>query len=222
MRLLYHFPLHPASRKVRLVLGEKNLPFETQVERAWDPHDGLVALDPSGEVPILVEEDGGPLADAGAICEYLDEAYPEPPLIGTERKARAEVRRLAGWFDGKFQREVTVNLLDEKLFKRLAGRGVPDSQAVRKGYANLHRHLEYIAWLTDRRRWLAGDDFSLADIAAAAHVSAIDYLGDVPWDGHDGAKDWYARVKSRPSFRPLLIDIIAGAPPAAHYPILDF
>ena len=95
-------------------------------------------------------------------------------------------------------------------------------QAIRNGNANIHTHLEYIAWLVDRRRWLGGDEFSLADITAAAHLSAIDYIGDVPWERHPGAKDWYARVKSRPSVRPLLADQVPGVMPPPHYADLDF
>jgi glutathione S-transferase len=135
---------------------------------------------------------------------------------------RAEVRRLVGWFDRKFDREVTARLLDEKIMKRLVRSGQPDSNAIRVASANLHIHLEYIAWLCDRRSWLAGDHFSLADVTAAAHISIIDYLGDMPWETHPGAKDWYARVKSRPSFRPLLADHVPGAPPPRHYADLDF
>ena len=126
------------------------------------------------------------------------------------------------WFDGKFDREVTENLVGEKMMKRLLGQGAPNSKAVRAGHANIHHHLDYIGYLTERRIWLAGDSFSLADITAAAHLSAIDYLGDVPWKEHEEAKDWYARVKSRPSFRALLEDNVPGAPPQQHYADLDF
>src|SRR5262249_42354145 len=221
MRLLYHFCLQPFSRKVRVMLREKGLEFTLQAERPDGVDAALLALNPAGDLPVLVEPDGMALADSRAICEYLEEVHPEPDLLGSTPVQRAETRRLIGWFDVKFHREVTVNLLDQKVIQRLAGRG-PDSQAIRLGHANIRQHLDYIAWLTDRRSWLAGDQFSLADIAAAAHLSAIDYLGDVPWDRHRDAKDWYARVKSRPSFRPLLADQFAGLLPAPHYADLDF
>lgn len=222
MRRLYHFCLQPASRKLRVLLKEKNLEFELATEHAWDRRAAFLALNHAGEVPVLVEEDGTTVADATAIAEFIEEVYPAPPLLGSTPPARAEVRRLVGWFDGKFNREVTANLFEQKIMRRLNGQGGPDSQALRNGNANIHDHLDYIAWLADRRRWLAGDDFSLADITAAAHLSALDYMGDVPWDRHGGAKDWYARVKSRPSFRPLLADQIRGVAPAAHYADLDF
>ncbi len=222
MRRLHHVCLHPASRKVRILLKEKGLEFELQAERPWERREDLLALNAAGEVPVLVEPDGLAVAEGNAICEFVEEIYPRPPLIGADPVGRAEVRRLVGWFDGKFAREVTANLLDQKVFRRLAGIGGPDSQAIRAGLANVHAHLDYIAWLTDRRGWLAGGEFSLADVAAASHISAVDYLGDVPWERHAEAKTWYQRVKSRPSFRPLLADQVAGVPPSPHYADLDF
>jgi glutathione S-transferase len=222
MRRLYHFCLQPASRKLRILLREKGLEFELQAENTWERRDGFLALNHAGETPVLVEADGTTVVDATAIAEYLEETYPAPSYLGTTPAARAEVRRLVGWFDAKFNREVTANLLDQKILRRLKGNGGPDSQAIRAGNSNIHYHLEYIAWLIDRRRWLAGDEFSLADITAAAHLSALDYIGDVPWDRHADAKDWYARVKSRPSFRPLLADQFPGIAPPAHYGDLDF
>lgn len=222
MRTLYHLWLSPQSRKVRLVLQEKELEFEMRVEKVWERREAFFELNPAGEVPVLVEADGTVVADAGAISEYLDEAYPERPMIGFDPAGRAETRRLCAWFDQKFEHEVSRNLLGEKLMKRFMGMGEPDSEAIRAGLHNIHAHLEYIGWLTDRRTWLAGDDFSLADITAAAHLSCIDYLDDVPWDDHGKAKQWYARIKSRPSFRPLLADHIPGLPPPRHYADLDF
>ncbi len=222
MRRLYHFCLQPASRKLRILLKEKGLEFELQAENAWERRDAFLALNHAGETPVLVEEDGTTIGDATAIAEYLEETHPAPGFLGATPTARAEVRRLVGWFDAKFNREVTANLLEQKVLRRLKGNGGPDSQAIRNGNANIHTHLEYIAWLIDRRRWLAGDEFSLADITAAAHLSALDYIGDVPWDRHADAKDWYARVKSRPSFRPLLADQFPGVTPPAHYADLDF
>ena len=136
--------------------------------------------------------------------------------------ARAECRRLIAWFETKFAREVTDNLVGEKVMKRFLRIGQPDSDAIRAGLANIHYHLDYVAYLSETRNWLGGDEFSLADIAAGAHLSVVDYLGDVPWDDHAEARAWYQRLKSRPSFRPLLDDLIPGLPPPRHYADLDF
>jgi glutathione S-transferase len=222
MRLLYHLWLSPLSRKIRLVLQEKNLDFSMQVEKVWERRPEFVALNPACEVPVLIEPDGTVLADATAIAEYLDETYREKLLLGLNPVDRAEVRRLVAWFDVKMSREASDPLVNEKFMKRFLGFGVPDSAVIRAAKSNLKYHLDYIAYLAERRRWLGGDHFSLADVTAAAHLSALDYLDGVPWDDHEPAKEWYARVKSRPSFRPILADHVPGAPPPKHYTDLDF
>ena len=222
MRLLYHLPLSPFSRKVRLVLSEKRLPFDMQVEKVWERRPDYLELNPAAKVPTLIEENGLVVTDSSVICEYLDEAYPEVPLLGRTLADRVEVRRLVAWFDGKFAAEVTGNLLGEKFMKRLLGRGNPDAAALRAGYGNLRHHLEYIGWLAETRKWLGGSELSLADFAAAGHLSALDFASDVDWSISAPAREWYARMKSRPSFRPLLADRVPGVAPPPHYADLDF
>ena len=199
MRLVYHLPLSPFSRKIRLLLSEKGLPFELCTEDVWERRDQFLLINPTGEVPVLVER-GAIIADSTVISEYLEEVYPTPFLIGETPLARAETRRLAAWFDLKFYREVTRYIAYEKMVKRL----------------------EYIGFLTSRRNWLAGSSLTCADLAAGAQLSVIDYLGDVPWCDHSDAKNWYARLKSRPSFQPLLEDSLPGVRPSKIYADLDF
>ncbi len=222
MQTLYHLWLSPFCRKVRIVLHEKKIDFDLKVENVWERRKDFLALNPAGEVPVLVEPGGAALSGGDVISEFMDEIHPEPPLVGRHPLERAEVRRLVAWFDVKFNDEVTQNLVGEKVMKRFLGLGAPDSKAIRAGHNNIHTHLSYISYLIERRKWLAGNELTLADISAAAHLSTIDYLGDVPWEDHHPAKDWYARIKSRPSFRPLLSDHIPGAPPSKHYANLDF
>ncbi|MFM8991600.1 MAG: glutathione S-transferase family protein [Alphaproteobacteria bacterium] len=222
MRTLFHLWLSPFSRKVRIALREKNLACDLRIEKVWERREEFLRMNTAGTVPVLVEEDGTVVSDSTVICEYLEEAYPEVPLLGSGLVERAEVRRLAAWFDQRFAREVTENLYGEKMMKANLGLGQPNSSALRAGYANMRYHLEYVGWLAERRRFLAGDHFSLADIAAAAQISTLDYMGDVPWDQHEGAREWYARIKSRPSFRPILADHVAGHSPPKHYANLDF
>jgi glutathione S-transferase len=223
MRTLYHHPLCPFSRLVRVVLAEKKLDFEPVLEKTWERRADFLALNPAGRTPVLVEEGAAALADSTAIVEYLEEIYRETPLLPAEPLARAEVRRLVSWFGTGFFPEVTDHLVGEKVFKRLeSGRNEPDSRRIRAGFSHIHRHLDYVGELTERHGYLAGGTFTLADIAAAAQISAVDYLGDVPWDQHAPAKDWYAKVKSRPSFRVLLADHLPGMPPPRHYANPDF
>ena len=222
MRILYHLPLDPGSRKVRLILAEKGVTAELKTEAVWERREGFLRLNPAGEVPVLVEDDGTVLSDASVISEYIEELYPDPPLLGETPIDRAEARRLMRWFETKFAREVSSLLLEEKMMKRLLKQGTPDSATVRIAAQNIHYHLDYIGWLCERRRWLAGDDVSQADLTAAAHLSCIDYLGDVPWDEHLEARDWYARIKSRPCMRGILADVLPGYAPPKHYSDPDF
>ena len=226
MWTLYHLWLCPFSRKVRIALGEKKLNYALVVEKSWERREAFLALNPAGEVPVLLEitDEGSNnvFADSNAICEYLEDEHPEPPLIAGSASERAEIRRLIAWFDLKFHREVTKNLVDEKINKRFLGLGAPSSMAIRAGHSNITTHLSYIEYLMTRRNWLAGKQFSLADVSAAAHLSCLDYINDVPWEDYPEAKSWYSRLKSRPSLRSLLADRIPGVPPPKHYANLDF
>ncbi len=222
MRVLHHLPMSPFSRKVRLVLTEKRLPFELLSEKVWERRPEYLEMNPANTVPTLREPNGLVIADSSVICEYLDEAYPDIALMGHSLADRVEVRRLVAWFDGKFAREVTANLVGEKYMKRLMGYGNPDAAAIRAGYANLRTHMAYLGWLAETRQWLAGNTLSLADFAAAAQLSTLDFTSDLDWSLSAPAREWYARMKSRPSFRAILADRVAGVTPPAHYADLDF
>ncbi len=202
-------------------MTEKGQEVALQVEKPWERREDLLFLNPAGEVPVLVDDDQSVIV-GDAILEYLEETVPTPALIPGPPADRAEVRRLVDWFAHRFDQEVTVNLVGEKLIKRLSGQGYPAAVNIRAGLANIHYHLDYIGYLAERRRWLAGEHFSLADVVAATQLSAVDYIDSVPWADHPEAKDWYARIKSRPSFRPLLADQLPGIAPPPHYADLDF
>jgi glutathione S-transferase len=225
MRRLHHFVLSPFCRKVRLVLGEKKLSFELVSERPWERSAELLALNPAGQVPVMIEESGVVIADSNAIAEYFEEVHPQPPLMPARPAERAEVRRLIAFFDQLFFAEVTNVLLREKVLKRFGWarerETSPDITAIRTALERMRKHLTYAGDLGEKRGWLAGN-LSLADFAAAAHVSCLDYLGDIAWESAPAAREWYARVKSRPCFRPLLTDHLPGMPPPRHYANLDF
>ncbi len=218
---LYHVPLSPFCRKVRLSLAEKRLEVELVEERYWERDPDFLRRNPAGKVPVL-KIDGLTLTESAAICEYIEERYPEPALLPKNLAGRHEVRRLVGWFDDKFHAEVTSKLLYERVNKKITKEGYPDSSNVKAGAKAIKVHLDYLGSLLDQRRWLAGNELTLADFAAAAHLSALDYISDVDWNRNETVRDWYAKIKSRPAFRSLLADAVPGFPPPAHYADLDF
>jgi glutathione S-transferase len=121
-----------------------------------------------------------------------------------------------------FFADVTKQIVFEKIIKKYTENKAPDSSSIRKGTLSIKEYMNHISWLIDRRNWLAGNDFTVADISAAAQISCVDYVGSVEWSEYPIAKDWYVRIKSRPSFREILADKIADIPPSSHYAELDF
>ncbi|MFN4141928.1 glutathione S-transferase family protein [Aestuariivirga sp.] len=227
MPSLVHFTLDPFSRRMRLALAEYGVPVELIDEEPWEPSPDIFELNPAGTLPVYLEDSQTPVCGIEAIGEYLEETKStRVSLIPGDVFERAEVRRLVAWFDIKFYAEVSEPVLTEKVIRRYLprekGGGGVDTARVRQAMTRLRAHLDYIAHLADHRTWLAGSDLSLADLAAAGHISAVDYFGDIPWAEYPVAKSWYQRVKSRPSFRPLLADTVRGMAPGPHYADLDF
>lgn len=224
MRTLYHYPLHPGCRAVRICFAEKKLKLREAVIDPWEPDADFLSLAVEGVPPVLTDlTPNGEVTIVGtlALCEYADEGGSRTPLLPGARHERAEIRRLCTWFGQRFDHEVNALILPEKLETVRLG-GTPDTEALREGRAALRDHLDYMTWLLERRDGLGGPAFTLADIMAAAHLSCLDYLDEVPWRDVPDVKSWYQRIKSRPSFRPLLADRIPGIRPPRHYADLDF
>jgi glutathione S-transferase len=219
---LYQFPICPFSRKVRLMLGEKGVPHELVRESPWLRRDEFLDMNPAGQTPVLVDEKGTILIDSNAICEYFEETIEKSPMIPGTAANRAEVRRLIALLDDKLYGEVVGPLLEERMKKRLVSRDPPDTRALREAMKIANGHLDYLDYLLDHRRWLAGPVLSLADLTAAAHLSVADYLGGLDWRGHKQTMEWYSVMKSRPSFRPFLGERMEVIAPPAHYDKVDF
>jgi glutathione S-transferase len=230
MLTLIHHPFCPHSRFVRLALDELSLASRLVEERPWERRTEFLKLNPAGTTPVLLEDGAPPVPEAAIIAEYLDEVHgsrvPRPRLMPIDPHERIEVRRLMSWFNDKFFHEVSGPIVMERIYKRFIpvtqGGGSPETEALRAARSNIKYHLAYIGWLVRNRDWLTGERLTFADLAAAAHLSAADYLGDVPWNEEETAKSWYARIKSRPSFRTLLNDTMPGLAPSASYANLDF
>lgn len=215
---LFQFPLCPFSRKVRLLLSEKGVPYELWRENPWERREEFTNMNPMARTPVIrnVERDIT-LIDSRAICEYFEETVEKSPMINGTATNRAEIRRLVALFDENFFQDVTAPMLHERMMKRLFVRQPPDSRLLREAMKLAHEHLYYMDWLIDHRPWLAGATMSLADLAAAAQISVVDYLGGIDWTGHEQTKGWYSVFKSRPSFRPLLSERMDVIQPPAHY-----
>ncbi len=207
---LHHWVLDPFSRQARIAAAEKGVRLRLRVERVWDGRQDFLALNPAGETPVL-SLGGRPgrhvVIGARALLEFFEETSPEPPLLPGDAAARAEARRLADWFDRKYDSEVNATLLYELVEKRLTGQGAPDPARVAAGRAALTRHLDYVGHLAADRGWLAGPEFSVADIAAAGHLSCLDVLGVSAWDSSPGARAWWERMRRRPSMVALREDV---------------
>jgi glutathione S-transferase len=222
MNTLYHLPFSANSRLVRVALSEKKIDVKLIVEPIWERRDSFLSLNPEGQVPVLLTKHNIPLSGAPVIIEWLEDISSERSLIGKDINFRAEARRIMFWFNNKFSSEVESSIVYEKIMKVFMGKGNPDANILRVGRKNLITHMQYIDWLSKNRDWLAGTSFSIADISASANLSILDYLGEIKWKDFSYAKEWYARVKSRPSFRGVLLDKIPGLLPPKNYSDLDF
>lgn len=224
MRRLFQYPLSGLSRAVRVILAEKQLDYEMVYETPWTPSDELLEHNISGEVPVLIDTNGVVAYGNSTIREYLDEVYPDIPLIGTDYRQRVEARKIADWADNVFYKEVYYPVVHERILKRFVkdAEKSPNPDRIRTAGAKLSNYMEYIAWFVDRRNWLAGKEFSIADITTASLISVLDYFGIIQWKKYELVKDWYVRIKSRPSFRSLLHDNLPQIPPAENYKNLDF
>lgn len=220
---IHQFPLCPFSRKVRLMLTEKGVAFALKRVSPWERTDEFMDMNPAGQTPVMEEDSRGiVLIDSRAICEYFDETVEGAPMIPGTAADRAEIRRLIAWLDEKLYGDVVAPLLEERMRKRLVHREPPDTRILREAMKAGNAHLDYLDYLLDHRRWLAGPVLTLADLAAAAHLSVADYLGGVDWRGHKQSVDWFGVMKSRPSFRSLLAERMEVIAPPAHYDKVDF
>jgi len=220
-RLLYQMPFCPFSRKIAFGLFEKRLPVTPVMERSWNPSPMLLQLNPSGELPVF--QDGSVICSNDyCACEYIEDTYSTPEMMGLDAIDRLETRKVMSWFDRVFYHDVYMTLFYERALKRAIMRCGPDTSVLKNGRILLKKHMEYISVLADRHAYIAGKNFSWADITVASHISCIDYLGEIVWDDFPIARDWYMKIKSRPAFRSFLMQTFPGIDPVSCYPLLDF
>ncbi|WP_404400735.1 glutathione S-transferase family protein [Pelagibacterium halotolerans] len=226
MPTILHHKLDPASRLIRLMLAEYGVKADLVDTSPWRRDPDFLDINPAASVPVMLDEPFPPVIGVLASIAHIESNFgPDGPvesLLPESPAERAETWRLIEWVLLKLSSEVTGYLLEEKLIKRELRSGAPDPAVIRIAKANLNEHLAYFSWLLATRHWLAGDAMTLADFALASHFSTLDYMGDIDWEKAGDAKDWYARIKSRPAFRTLLADRVVGMPAAKSYADLDF
>ena len=213
MRRLIHLLLSPSSRFARLLIAEKRLTF-----------DPVAPEDMAAQLPVFTDIDGTCAVGLWAIVDHLEGGYPEHPLTPEDAGTRAESLRLLDWAMTSLQENVTRRIVYEKASQRFTGapaKRAPDMEAIRLGRETLKAALREIGGQADENGYLAARECTLGDLAVAAHISALDYFGEIPWDEFPSAAEWYMRMKSRPSFRSLLADRVPGQPPVSHYAELD-
>lgn len=224
MKLAY-YNFCPFSRALRIALLEKNISFSLDILNPWESMQEDIVVSPVGNIPVIhdeIDEHRFRIISAAAAYEYLEDGYHDTTLYGEEVLIRAEVRRLISWMDSDFFHGVSSKLIEEKIIKRLNDTAFPNSIAISQAYAEIPYHMEYIDFLAGKRKWLAGNELSMADIVAGAHLSIVDYLGDINWKDYPHAKEWYLKLKSRPSFQEMLYDNIGSIIPSSSYRDLDF
>jgi glutathione S-transferase len=205
--------------------AEYGVPLDLEESKPWLREPGLLELDPSARGPILIEGSEAPMVGILSVLHGIEERWSPSAVAGlfpAQPGQRSEMWRLLDWVLLKLNDEVTRYVFEEKIVKRDKRGATPEPGVLRVAKANLTEHLLYFNWLFATRHWIAGDVMTLADFALAAHLSTLDYLGDVAWDTSIETRQWYARIKSRPAFRTLLNDRVAGMPAAAGYADLDF
>lgn len=230
MLTLFHHTMIAGCRHVRLILGEYGEEISLIEEKPWVRRKEFLQINPAGTLPLLLAEHDAPIPGAMVIAEYLDETRGAllrgKRLFADDPFERAEIRRLCEWYLVKCEAEVTRHMVRERVFKPMMpaelGGGSPEAAALRAARANVRQHMKYTNWLAANRNWLAGPSITYADMAAGAAISILDYLGEIEWNDYPAARDWYARLKSRPAFRPLLTERVQGLPPVSHYPDPDF
>ena len=213
---------------MRLLLGEYAIDARLAEEKPWEWRPQFLAVNAGGNLPVLLTEVAA-IPGLNPISEFLTEQLHASPqsseiasMLPEDPFARAETRRMVDWFYKKFNDEVWSYIYYEKVEGPARNDQPPNPEAIRTAIANFRNHLSYLSRILEERYWLGGDHMSIADLTAAAHFSSMDFLGDVPWDQIPIIKNWYARIKSRPAFRPLLQDVMPGIVPPNHYADLDF
>ena len=221
MIILHHYYLCSSSRYIRLILEEHKITYNTQLENYWKPQKDFLQLNPAGHLPVILNKENFPIVGANACLEYIKDLNLKPHLFVNNYKDKAELYRLHHWFDTIFKKEVLDPIIYEKVFSRIVENIIPNSENIRAALQNLDFHAQYFNYLLDNKNYFIKDKLTYLDLLAAANLSVLDYLGLLNLKTNKNVKEWYLKIKSRPSFKTLLKDQIVGLNPHENYKSID-
>ncbi len=186
----------PFVRKVRVVLAEKKIEYEFEVDSPWSPESAISGINPLGKVPVLVLDDETVLFDSRVISEYIDNVAPNNKLMPAPNRERTEVKRWEALADGVS--EAAGNLFLEK--KRAAEQ--QSSEWIARQKDKIIRGLEYMSEQLGENPWCMGTHFTLADISTGC---ALGYLAfrfpEIDWNvKHPNLARLHDKLMQRPSF----------------------
>ncbi len=222
MLTLYHFPICPFSRKVRMFLLESQLDHELVKINPWKQQEKLIKISRTGLMPAL--KNNSLVVNGGqSICEYISENKEIlDNLIGSSPETRHLDRSIAEFFDIHLFADTSNVIINERFVKFITTSSTPNSSLIRAAKLKIKKYFIYIESLLDVNEYLGSNKFSISDISAASHISVLDYFGDIDWNQSIKVKHWYSLIKSRKSFQKILIDTVEGFLPPEHYKEIDF
>jgi glutathione S-transferase len=186
----------PFTRKVRVVLAEKKIEYEFEIDNPWDAATGVPARNPLGKVPVLVLDDGTTLFDSRVIVEFLDNASPLSRLLPSGNRERIEVRRWEALADGVIDAAVLVRMEHRRKPAQRSPEWIERQMGkVRAGLAAMDADL-------GDKPWCAGSVYTIADIAVGVCLAWLDFrFPDLDWrKDHANLARALAKLSERPSF----------------------
>lgn len=205
--VFYDCATAPSPRRARIVLAEKRVEHtrvEIDLRNGEHFSEAFRAVNPNCTVPVLVTPDGETLADNASIARWLEEMYPDPPLFGVDALDRA---RVAEWlWRAEFEGLMAIMEVLRNSSKALEGRALPGPHPVaqipelaERGRERAHRFFDVLNARAAETPWLAGQSFSVADIAAFVFVEFAAWVKLSPEPGHTALATWLSAVRARPS-----------------------
>ena len=186
----------PYVRKVRIVLAEKKIEYEFELDSPWSPGSNVPNINPLGKIPVLVLDEETTLFDSRVISEYLDNVAPNNKLMPAPNRERTEVKRWEALADGICDAAALTFLERKRPTER------QDVDWITRQESKLIRGLEYMAEQLGEHAWCMGTHFSLADIASGC---ALGYLAfrfpEIDWSvKHPNLARLYDKLMQRQAF----------------------